>query len=84
MATTAMPDRLSPLDRAVWRAQQERAPEGHEVVGPALAPPYWRCKTCRALWSNGVHPPATHALPLPSPDDVREGRRRYAGHFWEQ
>jgi hypothetical protein len=58
-----METRLLPIERDALKVQRLLAPAGHDVVGPASGPPYWRCGTCRATWSNGGHPRPRPALP---------------------
>ena len=67
-ATKTFPIRpLSPIEveahRGMLEASQATAP-GHLVIGPYGAPPFWRCPTCGAAWSNGPHPrPRQGTLP---------------------
>lgn len=52
--TLDVPIRL--IDAAHLKSQSEAAPNGHRVIGPAIAAPFWGCLTCGAVWSNGTHP----------------------------
>ncbi len=60
-----MSEPLTSIERRLLAVEQDNAPAGHAISGPAQAPPFWRC-SCGLEWSDGTHRNAQAAQAKPS------------------